>query len=86
MKARTLTQKLQTWSGISLIPKSIFAIAVAFTSLTAYSQVVINENDFAGNANVALDIQSTTKGVLFPVMTTADRNVIKTPATGLTDL
>ncbi len=84
MKARTLTQKLQTWSGISLIPKSIFAIAVAFTSLTAYSQVVINENDFAGNANVALDIQSTTKGVLFPVMTTADRNVIKTPATGLT--
>ncbi len=35
-------------------------------------------------ATAILDIQSTTKGVLFPAMTTAQRNAIPVPAVGLT--
>ena len=35
------------------------------------------------NSSAALDIQSTTKGVLIPRMTTAQRNLIATPSAGL---
>lgn len=41
-------------------------------------------NQPAPNANAILDIQSTSKGVLFPSLTTAQRDAIVGPAVGLT--
>jgi hypothetical protein len=35
------------------------------------------------NASAALDVSSTTKGILLPTMTQTQRNAIATPATGL---
>lgn len=86
MKTITHTSKiyLRAFDNAGLVLRTALLIALTISSyLTTFSQVVINEDDAAGNASVALDIQSTTKGVLFPVMTTADRDALKTPATGL---
>lgn len=86
MKIATFSEKLyyNSFNKIDFMLRSILIIALGIGSyIPSFSQVVINENDAAGNANVALDIQSTTKGVLFPVMTTAERDLVKTPATGL---
>ncbi|HZV69683.1 MAG TPA: hypothetical protein VFG10_09070 [Saprospiraceae bacterium] len=45
--------------------------------------VSVNETGAAPNASAMLDIQSTSKGVLIPRMTTAQRTGIAAPATGL---
>ncbi len=47
------------------------------------AQVTINEDDAAGDPASELDIQSTTKGVIFPVMTVTQRDALKSPAEGL---
>lgn len=49
----------------------------------SYAQVAINEDDSNGNPSAALDIKSTIKGALFPVMTNAQRAALKSPAAGL---
>ena len=51
-------------------------------SLASMAQVGIGTN--SPNANAALDIVSTTQGMLLPRMTTAQRNAISSPAEGLT--
>ena len=53
-----------------------------FCSLASIAQVGIGTN--SPNANAALDVVSTTQGILFPRMTTAQRNAISNPAEGLT--
>ena len=55
---------------------------LAFVNFTQ-AQVAINNDDSNAAASAALDIKSTTQGVLFPVMTDADRLALKSPATGL---
>jgi len=45
--------------------------------------VSINNTSAVANASSMLDITSTTKGILIPRMTTAQKNAIVTPATGL---
>jgi hypothetical protein len=55
---------------------------VSFTLITN-AQVGINSDGSSPDASAMLDIKSTTKGILIPRMTTAERTAIGTPATGL---
>jgi uncharacterized protein (TIGR02145 family) len=57
-------------------------ILVIMCSLASMAQVGIGTN--SPNANAALDVVSTTQGILFPRMTTAERDLISSPAEGLT--
>lgn len=62
--------------------KQIFTfLALVVLTATAYAQVVIGTS--TPNATAALDITSTTKGLLPPRMTYAQRQAISSPATGL---
>jgi len=47
------------------------------------AQVGINEDNTQPDASALLDVKSTTKGMLVPRMTTTQRNLISSPATGL---
>lgn len=58
----------------------IFQLAIVSQS---FAQTAINEDDSDGDASSELDIKSTTKGVLFPVMTEAERDAIAGPTAGL---
>ncbi len=58
-------------------------LSLVWNSFLMQAQVAINEDDSDGNVNTELDIKSTTKGVIFPVMTTAERDAIASPTEGL---
>ncbi len=60
---------------------TLIAIAAFFATTAAYAQVGIGTT--TPNSSAALDITSTTKGLLPPRMTAAQRNAIATPAQGL---
>lgn len=61
----------------------IFVIIVAYQP--SYSQgVAINSDNSAPDPSAMLDVKSTTRGLLCPRMTLAQRNAIANPATGLT--
>ena len=55
---------------------------MVFCSLTSMAQVGIGTT--TPNANAALDVLSTSQGILLPRMTTAQRDAIASPAKGLT--
>ena len=62
----------------------IFISLVFFCSITANAQsVAINTDGSLPNSSSLLDVKSINKGLLIPRMTTAQRTVIVTPATGL---
>ncbi len=62
----------------------IFTCLVFLISITTRSQsVAITSDGTAPNASAMLDVKSTTKGVLIPRMTTAQRIAIKNAAEGL---
>jgi uncharacterized protein (TIGR02145 family) len=52
-------------------------------SLQSYSQIAINNDGSTPDNSAMLDVKSTTKGLLAPRMTIAQRNAIVSPATGL---
>jgi hypothetical protein len=66
--------------------KILFAAVIFYYSATnnVFSQsLAINTDGSTANASAMLDVKSTTKGLLIPRMTTAQRTAIATPATGL---
>lgn len=67
--------------------KIFFLFLVCFfmrtTTILHAQGVAVNANKAAPNASAMLDVQSTTKGMLIPRMTTAQRTAIASPATGL---
>ena len=77
----------------TIINRTAIAIAIMFTALLftsmAHAQNIYPANGSAGigtnvpNASSILDISSTSKGMLTPRMTRAQRNAIASPATGL---
>lgn len=64
--------------------KKLFLLAIATTLLLAgQAQNNVGINTTSPNASAALDITSTTQGMLVPRMTQVQRNAISSPATGL---
>lgn len=59
-----------------------FLFFCAFAPIFAQS-VAINTDGSVAHASAILDVKSTSKGILVPRMTTAQRNAIALPATGL---
>ena len=64
--------------------KKLIILLAIFTTVAAMAQSVgINADGSAANASAMLDVSSTTKGFLPPRMTTTERDLIASPATGL---
>ena len=62
----------------------LLALIIFLSSNLLIAQIVgINDTDSAPDPSAMLDVQSTTKGMLIPRMTTALRELITDPATGL---
>ena len=65
--------------------KLFFLLLISFaTHSKLFAQnIAINSTGALPNASAMLDVQSTTKGMLIPRMTTTQRTAIASPATGL---
>ena len=64
--------------------KMIFFFLTLFSFSCAFAQsIAIGSNGAAPNASAILDVQSVDKGMLIPRMSSAQRNTIANPATGL---
>ena len=61
--------------------KKITLIALMLFTALGYAQVGINTNN--PDASSALEIESTTGGILIPILTETQRDAISAPATGL---
>src|SRR6187549_1685281 len=61
---------------------AIILVCLLFSAFAGYSQVGIGTKN--PDTTSVLDLSSTTKGALFPRMTTAQRTDIDSPAIGLT--
>ena len=84
MKKLTLNiEAMKTQSTFNLAKKLLVSFGLFLTFNLLHAQVVINEDDAAGDASAELDVQSTTKGMLFPVMTQAERDAVPGPVEGL---
>jgi hypothetical protein len=65
--------------------KKLIILVAIFTAVAGMAQSVgINADGSAANASAMLDVKSTTKGFLPPRMTPAERELIDSPAAGLT--
>ena len=61
----------------------ISVVLLIFLSGTTFGQVSINTDASGPAASAMLDVKSSTKGILLPRMTQAQRNAISSPAAGL---
>ena len=66
-----------------ILKGAVVAIILAMTSQVKAQNVAINSDGSTPNSSAMLDITSTTKGLLTPRMTSAQRTAISSPATGL---
>ena len=62
---------------------AVLAIGLLMPALLVHGQVAINATNTPPNGSAMLDVGSTTKGILIPSMTQAQRDAIPNPATGL---
>jgi uncharacterized protein (TIGR02145 family) len=69
--------------GAILLKLGIFVLSVCFASPVSYAQLGINANGNFPDNSAMLDVKSSTSGMLIPRMTTAERNSIFQPASGL---
>lgn len=58
-------------------------VIAIISASTAFGQVGINSDNSTPDPSAMLDVKSTTKGMLVPRMTIAERTLISNPATGL---
>ncbi len=63
--------------------KNLVIILFLGLGVNVHAQVAINNNGSAPDNSAMLDVNSDTKGMLMPRMTTAERNAIAGPAVGL---
>jgi hypothetical protein len=64
--------------------KFISSLAIIFFCSNVFAQnVAVNTDGSAAHSSALLDVKSTSKGMLVPRMTTAQRTTIASPATGL---
>lgn len=64
--------------------KKLLLLLFLAIGLSAWSQIAVNSDGSSPDASAILDVKSTTKGLLLPRMTSAERLAIASPATGLT--
>ena len=67
----------------TILTHMLLVASVLFTITVHGQNVAINNNGTSADASAMLDIQSNSKGVLIPRLTTAQRIAIASPATGL---
>jgi hypothetical protein len=64
--------------------KKIYTILILLLiGSIGFAQVAINEDDSDADPNAALDVKSTTKGVIIPKLSESQRDTLKSPAPGL---
>lgn len=63
--------------------RTFFIIVALFAAYSIHAQVSISDGS-GRDPSAMLDVKSTSKGILFPRMTTAQRDAIANPAEGLT--
>ncbi len=63
--------------------KKLFFLFMAFVAFTSANAQSVGINNPTPDASAALDVTSTTQGVLVPRMTSTQRGMIASPATGL---
>ncbi len=63
--------------------KNLFILLFLAAGLSAWSQVAINTDGTIPDPSAMLDVQSTSRGMLVPRMTTSQRTSIASPASGL---
>lgn len=70
---------------VAFLRTALWCLSVCLVSALSAQNVGINDNNTAPDANAMLDVQSATKGVLFPRMTTAQRTALGalTPTEGM---
>ena len=66
---------------LKIVCKGMLPMLLVMTAISVHSQTGINTQ--TPDVSAALEIQSTTKGLLMPQLTTAQKNSMPTPATGL---
>ncbi len=64
--------------------RKLIIFFIVTMGMVTHAQVAINTDGSDPDNSAMLDVKSTVKGVLFPGMTTPEREAIASPATGLT--